>query len=86
MKDKPQNWKKIFAKVTSDKELLSKIYKEFLKINNKKTNNPNILTDTSPKIYIHGKKPMKRCSTSYVIREMQIKTTLRCNYTHIRKR
>ena len=32
-------WKKAFAKVTSDKELLSKTYKENLNIN-KKTNNP----------------------------------------------
>ena len=46
-------WEKMFAKDTSDKGLLPKIYKEHLKINKKKTtqlkNGPKILTDTSPK-------------------------------------
>ena len=39
MRTEATDWEKIFAKDTSDKELLSKVYKEFLKLNKKTTNN-----------------------------------------------
>ena len=54
-----------------------KYTKKFWKLNHKKTKNGlKILTDTSPKKIYRiqmANKHMKRCFTSYIIREMQIK-------------
>ena len=82
------DWEKIFTKENickiSDKALLSKIYKELLELNNKRKikNGPNTLTGTKEDRQM-ANKHMKRCSTSYIIREMQIKPTLRYHYTSI---
>ena len=77
----PTEWEKTFATYPSDTDLISRIYKKLRQIYRKKTINhiksgQRIWTDTSQKKTFTWPTKMKKSSTSLIIREMQIKTTI----------
>ena len=89
VKRQPSEREKIIASETIYKGLISKMYKQLIQLNTRKTieskNGKKTQTDISPKkTYRWLIKQMKRCSTSFITREMQIKTTMRYHLTPVR--
>jgi hypothetical protein len=83
----PTDWERIFTNSKSDRGLISNVYKDLKKLDSRNSNDlinrwgTELNRELSTEEYRMAEKHLKICSTSLIIVEMQIKTTLRFHLT-----
>ena len=87
VKSQPSEWEKIIATEATNEELSFKTHRQLMQLNTRKVNDPikqwsKVLNRHFSKEEIQmANKHMKRGSMLPIIREMQIKTTMRYHFT-----